>query len=60
MLTMEKQPVNEERQKVWTHAVSKGRKDFKKPKHFKVFSNHFLEEKANKCNPDPTLLSKIL
>ena len=28
--------VNEERQKDWIHAVSKGREDFEEPKHFKV------------------------
>ena len=52
--------VNEERQKTWIHAVSKGREDFDKPKHFKACSNHFLEGKSTKCNPDPTLFLKIL
>ena len=52
---LHKLPVNEERQKVWIHAVSKGRKDCEKPKHFKVCSNHFLEGKSSKSNPDPTL-----
>ena len=47
-------PINEERQKVWIDAVSKGKEDFEKPKHFKVFLNHFLEGRPNKCNPDPT------
>ena len=53
-------PVNEERQKAWEHAVSKGKEDFEKLKHFKVCLNHFLERKPNKCNPDPTLSFKIL
>ena len=37
----------------------KGREDFEKPKHFKVCSNHFLEGKSTKCNPDPILFLKI-
>ena len=40
-------------------AVSKGREDFGKPKYFKACSNHFLEGKPTKCNPDPTLFLKI-
>ena len=39
-------------------AVSKGREDFGKLKHFKACSNHFLEGKPTKCNPDPTLFLK--
>ena len=39
-------------------AVSKGREDFGKPKYFKACSNHFLEGKPTKCNPDPTLFLK--
>ena len=58
-IVFHKLPVNEERQKAWIHAVSKGRKDFGKPKHFKVYSYPFLEGKPAKCNPDPTLFLKI-
>ena len=59
-IVFHKLPVNEERQKAWIYVVSKRRKDFEKSKHFKVCSNHFLEGKSTKCNPDPTLLLKIL
>ena len=55
-----KLPVNEERQKLQIHAVSKGREDFEKPKHFKICSNHLIERTPTKCNPDPTLFLKIL
>ena len=51
--------VNEERPNAWIHAVSKGSEDFEKPKHLKACSNHFLQEKPTKCNPDPTLFLKI-
>ena len=54
-IVFHKLPVNEERQKAWVHAVSKGKEDFEKPKLFKVCLNHFLEGKPNKCNSDPTL-----
>ena len=50
--------INEERQKAWIFAVSKGKEDFEKPKRFKVCSNNFFEEKRTKCNPDPTLFLK--
>ena len=59
-IVFHKLPVSKERQKAWVHPVSKGKKDFEKPKHFKVCLNHFLEGKPNKCNPDPTLSLKIL
>ena len=58
-IVFHKLPVNEERQKTWINAVSKGREDLEKPKHFKAYSNHFLERKPTKCNPDPTLFLKI-
>ena len=58
-IVFHKLPVNEERQKAWIHAVSKRREDFEKPKHFEACSDHFLEEKPTKCNPDPTLFLKI-
>ena len=49
--------INEESQKAWIHAVSKGREDFEEPNYC---SNHFLDEKPTKYNPDRTLFSKIL
>ena len=52
--------VNEEKQKAWIQAVSRGNEDFEKTKHFKVCLNHFLDGKPNKCHPDPTLSLKIL
>ena len=58
-IVFHKLPVNEERQKAWIHAVSKGREDFEKPKHFKACSNHFLEGKPTKSYTDPTLVLKI-
>ena len=58
-IVFHKLPVNEERQKAWIHAVSKRREDFEKPKHFEACSNHFLEGKPTKCNPDSTLFLKI-
>ena len=60
-IVFHKLPVNEERQKAWIHAVtvSKGKEDFEKPKHFEECSNHFLEGKPTKCNPDPTFLKNI-
>ena len=33
-IVFHKLPVNEERQKAWVHAVSKGKEDFEKPKTF--------------------------
>ena len=59
-IVFHKLPVNEERQKAWVHAISKGKEDFEKPRHFKVYWNHFLEGKPNECNPDQTLSLKIL
>ena len=59
-IVFHKLPVNDERQKAWMHAASKGREDFEKPKHFKICSNHFLEGKPTTCNSDPTLFVKIL
>ena len=58
-IVFHKLPVNEERQKAWAHAVSKGRGDFfEKPKHFKVANAQIIslrESQLGKCNPDPTL-----
>ena len=51
-IVFHKLPFNEDRQKAWRQAVSKGREDFDKPKHFKVCLNHFLEGEPTKCNPD--------
>ena len=59
-IVFHKLPFNEDRQKAWIQAVSKGREDFDKPKHFKVCLNHFLEGEPTKCNPDQTLFLKIL
>ena len=59
-IVFHKLPVNEEKQKAWIPAGSKGKEDFEKLKHFKVCLNHFLEVKPNKCNLDPTLSLKIL
>ena len=59
-IVFHKLPVNEERQKAWIPAGSKGKEDFEKLKHFKVCLNHFLEVKPKKCNLDPTLSLKIL
>ena len=56
-IVFHKLPVNEERQKTWIQAVSKGREDFEEANYC---SNHFLEEKPTKYNPDQTLFSKIL
>ena len=59
-IVFHKLPVNEERQKAWVYALDKGKKDFEKPKDFKVCLNDLLEGKPNKYNPDPTLSLKIL
>ena len=37
-IVFHKLPVNEEEQKAWIDAVTKGREDFEEPKHFKVAS----------------------
>ena len=58
-IVFHKLPLNEERRKAWIHAVTKGREDFEKPKHFNVCSSHFPEGKSTKCNPDPLSFLKI-
>ena len=45
-IVFQKLPVNEERQKAWVYALSKGKKDFEKAKDFKVCLNDLLEGKA--------------
>ena len=36
IIVFHKLQVNEEREKAWIHAVSKGKEDFEEPKHFRV------------------------
>ena len=38
--------------------LNNGEENFEKPKHFKACSNHFLEGRPTKCNPDPTSFLK--
>ena len=53
-LCFHKLPADERTKKSWIHAVSKGRKHFVVPKHFKVCSNHFFDgfiiSDDNLCN----------
>ena len=43
-IVFHKLPVNEKRQKAWIHAVSKGREDFEKPKHFRMFKSRLYQK----------------
>ena len=54
-LCFHKLPADERTKKSWIHAVSKGRKHFVVPKHFKVCSNHFFDGLPTYENPNPTL-----
>ncbi|XP_065677311.1 uncharacterized protein LOC136092719 [Hydra vulgaris] len=54
-LCFHKLPVDGKTRKSWIHAVSKGRKHFVIPKHFKICSNHFVDGMPTYENPKPTL-----
>ena len=58
-LTFHKLPADPRKREAWIHAVRKGRKDFVVPKNFFVCSNHFVDGKATKNNPFPTLFLTV-
>ena len=59
-LTMHRFPTDPDKRKIWTNAVSKGRKGFEPGNYSYVCSNHFVEGKPTIQNPHPMLFLTIM